>query len=164
MRDDRLPELGLLELTDLLSHARQSCGVPVASVVLAQEMIHYHNTHHRSNVMDPQATAGRIVHYYSTDSSEEGPRAAIVNRDTGPDGYAELTIFNDGWRNTIKVSYAEKPTRGCWSWMPYQRAKAETVQGNVSESAEPRPQPDDRSDDGDRFDGGGPGSGPEASR
>lgn len=93
--------------------------------------------------MDPQATAGRIVHYYS--ANEDGPRAAIVNRDTGPDGYAELTILRAYGSAVQKVSYSEQPQPGCWSWMPYQKAKAETAEGNVSESAEPRPGAIDRS-------------------
>ena len=85
-------------------------------------------------------TAGRIVHYYSPDEEVgHGPRAAIVNRNTGPDGYAELTVFCETWQQTVKASYSEEPQQGCWSWMPYQKAKAETAEGNQSESAEPRP-------------------------
>ena len=89
--------------------------------------------------MDPQATAGRIVHYYSPGEEHGEPRAAIVNRDAATDGFAELTVFNDGWQQVQKVAYAEEPSPGCWSWMPYQKAKADTPAGNVSESAEPRP-------------------------
>lgn len=78
------------------------------------------------------------MHYYHPE--EDGPRAAIVNRDTGENGYAELTIFEAGGpRVHPGVSYSEEPQKDCWSWMPYQKAKAETPNGNQSESAEPRP-------------------------
>lgn len=92
--------------------------------------------------MNPQATAGRIVHYYESngDGHPASARAAIVNVDTEPDGTAELTVF--GRRTPLiftPVNYSEEPVVGCWSWMPYQKQKAETAGGNVSESAEPRP-------------------------
>lgn len=88
--------------------------------------------------MNPQATAGRIVHYYAADH-DDAPRAAIVNVDTAPDGLAQLTVFaRVGPLAYSSVKYSEEPTSGCWSWMPYQKAKAETPEGNVSESAEPR--------------------------
>lgn len=86
--------------------------------------------------MDPQATAGRIVHYQPT--THEPVRAAIVNVDTEEDGLAELTVFfSHGPMVYHKVRYSEAPSAGAWSWMPYQKAKAETERGNVSESAEP---------------------------
>ncbi len=88
--------------------------------------------------MNPQATAGRIVHYYNPEGAAV-PRAAIVNCDTGPDGYAELTVFHNSGPAIERVSYSEEPQPGCWSWMPYQKEKAETTDGNQSESAEPRP-------------------------
>lgn len=87
--------------------------------------------------MNPQATAGRIVHYYAADFPEA--HAAIVNIDTPPDGYAELTIFFSGGPAVQRASYSEEPQKGCWSWMPYQKEKAEKAGGNQSESAEPRP-------------------------
>ncbi len=87
--------------------------------------------------MDPQATAGRIVHYYAPDGG--GACAAIVNRDTGPAGFAQLTIFGPHGPMVRDASYSEEPAPGCWSWMPYQKAKADTPGGNQSESAEPRP-------------------------
>ena len=93
--------------------------------------------------MDPQATAGRIVHYYYKNPAGEveGPRAAIICEDTPPDGTAEIQVF--GTRNPYggyrQVPYSEQPAPDCWSWMPYQKAKAATAEGNVSESAEPRP-------------------------
>ncbi len=88
--------------------------------------------------MNPQATAGRIVHVPNDDGT---PRAAIVNVDTDADGLAEeLTVFAKGGPRVMRnVPYAEEPVAGCWSWMPYQKAKAETAEGNQSESAEPRP-------------------------
>ena len=86
--------------------------------------------------MNPQATAGRVVHYCDA----EGPRAAIVNRDTRVDGFAELTVFDLGGPSVRNVSYSEEPAPGFWSWMPYQKKKAETTEGNQSESAEPRPE------------------------
>ena len=64
--------------------------------------------------MNPQATAGRVVHYCDA----EGPRAAIVNRDTRVDGFAELTVFDLGGPSVRNVSYSEEPAPGCWSWMP----------------------------------------------
>lgn len=92
--------------------------------------------------MNPQATAGRIVHYFESngDGLPTTPRAAIVNVDTEPDGTAQLTVF--GRRQPLifaPVNYSEEPVAGCWSWMPYQKQKAQTPDGNVSESAEPRP-------------------------
>lgn len=89
--------------------------------------------------MDPRATAGRSVHYTMDDGT---PRAAIVNVDIENDmGLApELTVmFRDGPKVLTSVSYSETPIAGAWSWMPYQAAKAKTVDGNISESAEPRP-------------------------
>ena len=68
-----------------------------------------------------------------------GAFAAIVNRDTTPDGSAELTVFGFGVPQVLSAPYSEEPGPGCWSWMPYQKAKAETADGNQSESAEPRP-------------------------
>lgn len=89
--------------------------------------------------MNPQATAGRIVHYYAAEH-QDAPRAAIVNVDTAPDGLAELTLFAAVHPLVYTgVKYSEEPTSGCWSWMPYQKEKAQTSEGNVSESAEPRP-------------------------
>lgn len=92
--------------------------------------------------MDPHATAGRIVHYHAAaEDLDRGSRAAIVNVDTGEDGLAELTVlFSTGPLVYTSVKYAELPTVGCWSWMPYQKAKAELPNGNQSESAEPRPE------------------------
>jgi hypothetical protein len=87
--------------------------------------------------MDPQATAGRIVHYHIPGGQK---RAAIVGADTAPDGTACLTVFYDtGPVVTFGVPYSEEPKDGCWSWMPYQHAKAETDRGNESESAELAP-------------------------
>lgn len=88
--------------------------------------------------MDPQATAGRIVHY--TDATERAT-AAIVCVDAAPDGLASLLTFFPGKQPTPmrSVPYSEQPTAGCWSWMPYQKKKAEIPGGNISESAEPRP-------------------------
>ena len=93
--------------------------------------------------MDPQATAGRIVHYYYTDRAGQfaGPRAAVICEDTAEDGIAEIQVFgtmppHGGYPS---VPYSESPQAGCWSWMPYQKKKAETADGNVSESAAPRP-------------------------
>jgi len=88
--------------------------------------------------MNPQATAGRIVHYYPL--AGPGPIAAIVNQNTRADGHAELTVFHPSAPRVFKdVSYSEQPEPGSWSWMPYQKAKAEQAGGNQSESAEPRP-------------------------
>ncbi len=92
--------------------------------------------------MNPQATAGRIVHYhYMVGDFLSAPRAAIVNVNTEVDGTAlELTVYWGSGPAVIEsVLYSEKPKAGCWSWMPYQKAKAETAEGNQSESAEPRP-------------------------
>ena len=91
--------------------------------------------------MNPQATAGRVVHYYeSTGPEGNRPRAALVNLDTGPDGTAELTVLlSTGPMVFMSVDYSEAPQAGFWSWMPYQKQKAQTPGGNVSESAEPRP-------------------------
>ncbi len=90
--------------------------------------------------MDPQATAGRIVHYHETDGDSTRARAAIVNLDTGPDGTAQLTVqLVTGPMVFMSVDYSEAPQAGFWSWMPYQKQKAGTPGGNVSESAEPRP-------------------------
>ena len=90
--------------------------------------------------MDPQATAGRIVHYYSDNAEMTAPIAAIVNEDTPLDGYACLTVFYPhGPVSYDGIDYAENPTPGCWSWMPYQKQKAQDAAGNQSESAEPRP-------------------------
>jgi hypothetical protein len=87
--------------------------------------------------MDPQATAGRIVHYLDAKGEQV---AAIVNRDTDPEGNAELTVhFKEGPRVFPTVPYSEENRVGCWSWMPYQKAKARSTEGNQSESAEPRP-------------------------
>ncbi|MCK5652576.1 MAG: hypothetical protein KAJ42_14405 [Gemmatimonadetes bacterium] len=85
--------------------------------------------------MNPQATAGRIVHYYDNTTA----RAAIHCLDADEDGTApELHVF--GMYGLVRgVPYAEDPKPGCWSWMPYQKQKAGTPGGNVSESAEPRP-------------------------
>ena len=86
--------------------------------------------------MSPQATAGRIVHFHTND----GKRPAIVNADTDEEGVAELTVFMPAGPQVCPgVEYSEEPKAGCWSWMPYQRAKAEKEGGNQSESAEPRP-------------------------
>ena len=90
--------------------------------------------------MDPRATAGRIVHYYDIEGGySRGAYAAIVNFDTRPDGLAQLTVFGFGVPQVLSASYSEEPQPGYWSWMPYQKAKAETAAGNQSESAEPRP-------------------------
>ena len=88
--------------------------------------------------MNSQATAGRIVHY--TDATGRAT-AAIVCVDAALGGLAALVTF---FPDTIPVSmkavpYSEEPAKGCWSWMPYQKAKAEVAGGNQSESAEPRP-------------------------
>lgn len=92
--------------------------------------------------MNPQATAGRLVHYYEVHAGKQS-RAAIVNVDTAEDGTAQLTVLaSTGPSVHLHVPYSEEPAHGCWSWMPYQREKAATAEGNVSESAEPRPQPD----------------------
>ncbi len=87
--------------------------------------------------MNPQATAGRIVHYYTPEGT--GPFAAIVNRNTGPAGFALMTVFHLTGAVVCNAPYSEEPQPGYWSWMPYQKAKAETAEGNQSESAEPRP-------------------------
>ena len=87
--------------------------------------------------MDSQATAGRNVHYVEATGRT---RAAIVNLDTEGDGVAELTVmFKTGPRVFPQVPYSEEYEVGCWSWMPYQKAKADLPDGNQSESAEPRP-------------------------
>lgn len=89
--------------------------------------------------MDPHATAGRVVHYYPIDGVQN-PIAAHVNRGTTEDGQAQLTVLEaTGPRVIQRVMYSESPAPGCWSWMPYQRAKAASAEGNQSESAEPRP-------------------------
>ncbi len=85
--------------------------------------------------MNPQATAGRIVHYYLQGGQH---RAAIVAADTAPDGTACLTVFFDTGPSVVfGVKYSENPMSACWSWMPYQHEKAKTERGNESESAEP---------------------------
>lgn len=92
--------------------------------------------------MDPHATAGRVVHYYSLWEAGRitGPIAAHVNRETTPEGLAQLTVMEaSGPRVIQRVMYSESPKPGCWSWMPYQKAKADAADGNQSESAEPRP-------------------------
>lgn len=91
--------------------------------------------------MDAQATAGRIVHFYPMDAkSPDDVRAAIVNTDTDEHGTAELTIFTRAGPIVVeRVNYSYDPRPGYWSWMPYQKAKAEMAEGNQSESAEPRP-------------------------
>ncbi len=89
--------------------------------------------------MNPQATAGRIVHYCDDDGATIGLRAAIIVLDTFPSGRApELHVFGRHGL-LLNVAYSEVPSPGCWSWMPYQKAKAATAEGNESESAEPRP-------------------------
>ncbi|KKM89544.1 hypothetical protein LCGC14_1247760 [marine sediment metagenome] len=73
--------------------------------------------------MNPQATAGRVVHYYEMHGDFLAPpRAAIVNIDTQDDGMAlELSLFNTGGVTVLtSVEYSEEPKAGCWSWMPYQ--------------------------------------------
>ena len=86
--------------------------------------------------MDSQATAGRIVHYIDATGRAV---ASIVNRDVGEDGVAQLTTFYEAGPVPMRsVPYSEEPDKGCWSWMPYQKAKAEAPNGNQSESAEPR--------------------------
>jgi len=83
--------------------------------------------------MIPQATAGRIVHYYLQGGQH---RAAIVGADTAEDGTACLTVFFDTGPSVVfGVRYSEQPCSACWSWMPYQKEKAKTERGNVSESA-----------------------------
>lgn len=90
--------------------------------------------------MDPHATAGRIVHYYPLTEGDLEPIAAQVNRETNDIGTAQLTVFEvTGPRCIHRVAYSESPAPGCWSWMPYQKEKAEAIGGNQSESAEPRP-------------------------
>lgn len=82
------------------------------------------------------------MHYYEKHGDYLAPpRAAIVNIDTQDDGMAlELSLFNTGGVTVLtSVEYSEEPKDGCWSWMPYQKAKAEKAGGNQSESAEPRP-------------------------
>ena len=88
--------------------------------------------------MDPQATAGRMVHY--TDATGRAT-AAIVCVDAEPDGTAALNTFFPGKPAVPMraVPYSKEPLPGCWSWMPYQKKKAEGAGGNQSESAEPRP-------------------------
>lgn len=92
--------------------------------------------------LTPQATAGRMVHFYAlpAGSAVIQARAAVVNKDTEEDGTAELTVF---WRSgpaaKENVRYSADPALGAWSWMPYQKKKAESAEGNQSESAEPRP-------------------------
>lgn len=95
--------------------------------------------------MNPQATAGRIVHY-TPELQEKGPIAAIVNTEAQPDGQVELTVFfTSGPKVMEDVDYSEEPRAWCWSWMPYQKEKAALLEdshiggGNQSESAEPRP-------------------------
>jgi len=95
--------------------------------------------------MDPRATAGRIVEFrpdsYATYHDAWSVRAAIINRVTEEDGTAELTVFLTGGPRALRaVRYSEDGERGCWSWMPYQKAKAAELGGNQSESAEPRPE------------------------
>ena len=70
--------------------------------------------------MNPQATAGCIVHYYAPEGS--GACAAIVNCDTGPTGFAQLTVFGPNGPVVHDVPYSEEPDPGrwSWSWMPYQ--------------------------------------------
>ena len=92
--------------------------------------------------MNPQATAGRNVHFYDVHALLR-PRAAIVNVDTAEDGLAQLTVLEStGPIVHLRVPYSEKPAFGCWSWMPYQKERAKTAEDNVSESAEPRPSDD----------------------
>lgn len=89
--------------------------------------------------MNPQATAGRMVHFFDEHGGMQ-PRAAVVDIDTAVNGMAQLTVFESGGPKVhIRVPYSEQPAIGCWSWMPYQKEKAKTPAGNVSESAEPRP-------------------------
>ena len=84
--------------------------------------------------MDPQATAGRIVHYTASKGQK---RAAIVMADTPPDGTAAITVFADtGPAPLFGVPHASiEGVVGHWNWMPYQKEKAKTARGNVSESA-----------------------------
>ncbi len=85
--------------------------------------------------MDPRATAGRIVHYYHSD--EHAAIAAMINQDTEPDGYANITVFDPRGPMTMGgIEYSEEPKGGHWSWMPYQKEKAAQAGGNQSESAE----------------------------
>ena len=74
--------------------------------------------------MDPQATAGRIVHYYH--SEQHAPIAAVINQETEPDGRANITVFDPRGPMTMGgIDYSEEPKEGHWSWIPYQKAKAE---------------------------------------
>jgi hypothetical protein len=81
-------------------------------------------------------TPGRIVWYYADETCK--PVAAIVN--TGRADRAnriELTAFLPTGPKVVQASECDmdEPHWGFWSWMPYQRAKAETAEGNESESA-----------------------------
>ncbi len=84
--------------------------------------------------MNPQATAGRIVHYTVGKGIK---RSAIVMADTPPDGTAAITVFADtGPAPLFGVPYSEiEGIVGHWNWMPYQKEKAKTERGNESESA-----------------------------
>ena len=66
--------------------------------------------------MNPQATAGRIVHYYTPDG--DGPYAAIVNRQTGVEGFAILTVFHLTGPVISNTPHSQMPKPGYWSWMP----------------------------------------------
>lgn len=71
--------------------------------------------------MNPQATAGRIVHYVTSGGGGTVPetRAAIVNMDTDKHGTAELTVlYSEGPGVLPDAPYSEEPQIGHWSWMP----------------------------------------------
>ena len=86
--------------------------------------------------MDPQATCGRVVHYTVALGVT---RCALVIADTPEDGTAALMVqLDSGPAPIFGVPYSESPGMvGSWNWMPYQREKAKTARGNVSESAVP---------------------------
>lgn len=79
-------------------------------------------------------TAGRIVWYYN---EQLVPTAAIVNQDADAEGRCSLTVFHPTGTTIANAPECDmdEPKWGFWSWMPYQRAKADSAEGNESESA-----------------------------
>ncbi|MCP4901255.1 MAG: hypothetical protein GY906_30160 [bacterium] len=79
-------------------------------------------------------TAGRIVWYYN---DKLVPTAAIVNQHADEHGRCSLTVFNPTGPMVCNAPECDTddPKWGFWSWMPYQHKKAESAEGNESESA-----------------------------
>ena len=90
-------------------------------------------------------TPGRIVWYFSLEDcrrhrrSEERfvPTAAIVNQHADEKGRCSLTVFEPAGTRIINAPECDvyEPKWGFWCWMPYQRTKAASAEGNESESA-----------------------------